>query len=284
MSTRRSLPKSAEAEVLIRSLRHCCLCYFHERIQSVRRGQIAHLNRDHNDHAADNLVWLCLDHHAEYDSRPSQSKGWKISEVRHWRDQMYSYLEQLHRTPVPPSENDPPPADAAAPRAPNDERDKGDRNGRMWRFPLWQIADRPEFFAYLSGNRADGVCVIERIDLPDGRIVVACIQVPGNPGNSITNTVETICEQVCARFEIPLDRLVWLENYEYIEPKEWKLVTFGEVTSEGRLEDPTWKEMAQDDWDKLQLRPRTRLDSSYGDLTSKIEKLFPWPPADYMLG
>ena len=39
--------------------------------------------------------------------------------------------------------------------------------------------------------------MIERISLEDGRIVVACISVPGNPGTSVTNTVESICDQVC---------------------------------------------------------------------------------------
>src|SRR5207245_728190 len=77
-----------------------------------------------------------------------------------------------------------------------------------WRFPLWQVANEPELFAYKAGNQADGVCLIERIDLPDERIVVAAIAVAGNPGNSITNCVEELCFQVCARFDIPARRLV----------------------------------------------------------------------------
>jgi hypothetical protein len=81
---------------------------------------------------------------------------------------------------------------------------------RPWRFPLWQVSDQLEFFAYTAGNRADGVCLIERIDLPDQRVVIACLQVPGNPGSSITNCVEEICTQVCRRFRIAPERLVWL--------------------------------------------------------------------------
>ena len=77
----------------------------------------------------------------------------------------------------------------------------------LWRYPLWQVANEPDLFAYKARN-ADGVCVIERIDLPDGKIVVACIQIAGNPGRSITNCVEDVCFQVCNRFEIPPNRLV----------------------------------------------------------------------------
>lgn len=79
---------------------------------------------------------------------------------------------------------------------------------------MWLTADQPELFAY-SAPAADGICAIERIDLPDGRIAISCIQVPGNPGNSITNCAEYVCAQVCERFEIDVTRLVWLENYEF---------------------------------------------------------------------
>jgi hypothetical protein len=168
--------------------------------------------------------------------------------------------------------------------APTGSESQTDQDPRPWRFPLWQIADRPEFFAYSARNNCDGVCVIERIDLPDERVVVACIQVAGNPGASITNTVETIVEQVCGRFEISPERVIWLENYEIFDPEEWKLVTFGDVNVDGSVRDPSWKQMSFQDWDNLQLRPRPRLDTSHGDLVSKIEKLFPWPPVDDMLG
>lgn len=270
--------------MLVRSFRRCCLCFFHDQVDTVRRGQIAHLNRDPNDHSVNNLVWLCLDHHAEYDSRSSQSKGWKTNEVCHWRDEMYARIEErVGDTVTRPSSFKTGP-EAAASEAPTEVDSQTDKSGRPWRFPLWQIADRPEFFAYSARNNCDGVCVIERIDLPDERVVVACIQVAGNPGASITNTIETIVEQVCARFEISPERVIWLENYEFSDPEEWRLATFGAVSADGGARNPSWKRMSLQDWDGLQLRPRPRLDSSHADLVSKIEKLFPWPPVDYMLG
>src|SRR5258708_36626628 len=82
-----------------------------------------------------------------------------------------------------------------------------------WRFPLWLVANKSDLFAFRGGNGSDGVCIIERVDLPDGRIVIACIEPLGNPGQSITNAVEAICFQVCERFDIPAQRLVWFVHY-----------------------------------------------------------------------
>jgi hypothetical protein len=156
---------------------------------------------------------------------------------------------------------------------------KGFDRGRPWRNPPWNTPDHPQFFAYTSRNKIDGVCLIERIDLPDGRIVVACIQMPGNPGNSITNTVETICEQVCDQIGIPLERLVWLENYEHIDPEEWHRVIFRKLPPVHRVGDPEWLEMSAREWGKLGLRPLPHLTNTDGwEIGSKLEKLFPWPP------
>jgi ribosomal protein L15E len=49
----------------------------------VVKGQIAHVDHDATNNDPDNLVWLCLDHHDQNDSRTSQSKGLTISELRH---------------------------------------------------------------------------------------------------------------------------------------------------------------------------------------------------------
>lgn len=146
-----------------------------------------------------------------------------------------------------------------------------------WRYPLWQIANEPEFFAYKARNRADGVCLIERIDLPDGRIVIACIAVAGNPGISITNCVEALCFQVCERFDVPAERLVWLEHYDYDKYDEWDLVSFGQIPPRGPFADPRWTEMTPAMWRGLWLRPKKKLEVHRGHIESKLIKLFGWP-------
>jgi hypothetical protein len=154
---------------------------------------------------------------------------------------------------------------------------------KPWRFPLWQVADQPELFAYKAGNRADGICLIERINLPDDRIVVVCIQVPGNPGNSITNCVEELCFQVCERFDIDASQLIWLEHYDHGSSRmqeEWDMVTFSKRPPNRPFEGPTWTTMTLPMWSSLKLRPKKKLSIKHGQFQSKVRKLFSWPTGE----
>src|SRR6266481_1179568 len=75
-----------------------------------------------------------------------------------------------------------------------------------------------------------------------------CIEIAGNPGNSITNCVEELCFQVCERFDIPAEQLVWLEHYDYDERVEWSMVTFGRKPPEDPFEEPRWITMTVEMW------------------------------------
>jgi hypothetical protein len=147
-----------------------------------------------------------------------------------------------------------------------------------WRYALWQVGNKPEYFAYKAGNRCDGVCLIERIDLPDGRIVMACIETAGNPGNSITNCTEELCFQISERFELPADRVVWLQHYDYDHDnvREWMMVKFAQMPPRKPFAEPTWIEMTPELWKGLRLKPKRKLTQSYGQYDSKITKLFHW--------
>lgn len=253
----------------------------------VRKGQIAHLNHDASDRRFENLVYLCLEHHDEYDGRTSQSKGYTVDELRAYRDRLYiqndphgKWMAQGDTRLAEPARLSPlePLSEYETVRSnfPNEL----DFTTAPWRFPLWQVANEPEFFAYKAGNRADGVCLIERINIPDGRVVVACIQFAGNPGQSITNCVEELCFQVCERFEIPADRLVWLEHYDYYHWDDWSRVAFGQRPPHGPFADPKWVDMTPELWRDLRLKPRKKLRSERNDFRSKLTKLFPWPTED----
>ncbi len=285
MSVRQKIPKSIETNLLLASGRRCCLCVFLLRRDEVRKGQIAHLNHDPSDFSFDNLAWLCLEHHDEYDSRTSQSKGFTLPEIKAYRDRLYA------RTPesadkaadeislVNPPELQPlqslPELDRARERFPK----KLAFLDEPWRYPLWQVANQPELFAFKSRNRADGICLIERIDLPDGRIVVACIAIEGNPGISITNGVEDLCFQVCERFSISPARLIWLEHYEDEAMLDgvWRLVTFEGCPPESTFEGPHWNTVTPDMRRTLRLRPKKRLVRRDGQWQSKLSKKFHWP-------
>lgn len=259
-TSRPALPDQTQTAVVVRSRRRCCLCLYLEGLDKPRKGQVAHLNRKNDDHRFDNLVWLCFDHHDEYDSRTSQSKGLKASEVRHYRDLLIRRFEG---------------PDAQWPKhVPETARDEPDAKAAAgWRFPLWLVEDRLDLFAYEANQ--NGVCLIERIDLPDGRVVICCIEADGNPGSSITNSAERIATQVCARFDIAADNLVWLEHYPHVSPQEWDWVQFSHDPETGVFSGPKWTPMDADLWRSLRLRPKARLQRDGHTLRSKLTKGFP---------
>ena len=268
MVKRKHLPTEVVEELLVACRRRCCLCFFLQDDKRERKGQIAHLNQRSDDARLENLVWLCLEHHDAFDSTTRQSKGYTASEVRRYRDQLIAEFspspEQRSMTKIAEEVVAETEADTVHP----------------WRYPLWMIADRVELFAFTAPG-ADGICAIERVDLPDGRIVIACIEMPGNPGKSITNAAEYIFAHVCERFELPPSRVVWLENYESFDRAEWRLVTFG-----GSIDHtPTWTTMTPDMWETLSLSPKKRVTATAaGELRSKLRKHFHWPPASAALG
>lgn len=285
MTQRRRPRRAIEKDVLVAARRQCCLCVFLLKRYEPRKGQIAHLDHDRNNSTFKNLVFLCLEHHDDYDSQTSQSKGLLLEEVREYRDRLYAQNRDArtiakHATASENAELKPLPDASQYETLRRRFPEEFEYSDKAWRFPLWQVADEPELFAYKASNRIDGICLIERIDLPDGRIVVVCIAVSGNPGNSITNSVETLCLQVCARFDIPPNKLVWIEHYDFFKPQEWKLVTFGKIPPEYLFEDPTWTAITPVIWKSLGLRPKRKLKSFAGSYESKVAKLFPWPPND----
>lgn len=239
------------------------MCVFLDGRDAVVRGQVAHVNRDSSDARLENLAWLCFNHHDEYDSRTSQSKGLTEGELRHWRDQLVrKYSGPLATWPVENRDE-----------APRDrEEPQGTTRDRPWRYPLWQVDDQLDLFAFTSSG-ADGVCLIERIDLPDGRVVIACLQAAGNPGSSITNSVEDIAWQVCQRFEIDPARLVWLEHYPYEASQEWQRVEFEKRTA-SEFEEPRWTLMSDKLWRELGLEPLEYLNLDGFTVLSKLRKLF----------
>lgn len=105
MSTRKKATDEVITEVLTRSRRRCCLCYGLNRDAEIKQGQVAHLDQNRDNNRPDNLAFLCLSHHDLYDSQTSQSKGFTISEVKVYRDELYSHTQKfaIQRVIVPAS-------------------------------------------------------------------------------------------------------------------------------------------------------------------------------------
>lgn len=95
--TRKAIPEDVQTRILLRSRRRCCLCFWLKGEDEVKKGQLAHLDGDHSNSTEGNLAFLCLEHHDEYDSTPSVSKGLREREVLQWRDEIYREMEYRFR-------------------------------------------------------------------------------------------------------------------------------------------------------------------------------------------
>jgi hypothetical protein len=101
MAPRPKIPDAIQAEVLVRCRRRCCVCYGLNRDETIKKGQIAHLDQDRSNNALENLVFLCFDHHDEFDSTTSQAKGLTRAEVCRYKAgllQHYSVWESTEST------------------------------------------------------------------------------------------------------------------------------------------------------------------------------------------
>ncbi len=92
------VPEEVQTAVLVLSRRRCAFCYGLNNDQEVKDGQIAHINRNASDNRQDNLAFLCLLHHDQYDAKRSQSKGLTENELRTYRNKLY---EQFNKEESP---------------------------------------------------------------------------------------------------------------------------------------------------------------------------------------
>ena len=71
---RKQISRKTQAAVMIKSRNRCALCFYWYNDPSVKAGQLAHIDRRPANSAEENLAFLCLEHHDQYDSKPSQTK------------------------------------------------------------------------------------------------------------------------------------------------------------------------------------------------------------------
>jgi hypothetical protein len=86
---RKRTPTDIETAVLTRSARRCALCFGLNHDLAEKKGQIAHVDQNPANFAEDNLAFLCLEHHSEYDSKTKQHKNYTASEVRTFREALH---------------------------------------------------------------------------------------------------------------------------------------------------------------------------------------------------
>ena len=111
---RKPIPADVVTAVIVNSRRRCCICFGLDRDTALKAGQIAHLDGKRDNNRIENLAFLCLDHHDDYDSRTSQRKGLTIHEVKKYRDELTSTISRAFTQRVHFGEITTPPQDPYA--------------------------------------------------------------------------------------------------------------------------------------------------------------------------
>jgi hypothetical protein len=93
MNKRKKTPENTETAILTKSFRRCALCYGLNNDIKTKRGQIAHIDHNPQNISEENLVWLCLSHHDQYDSKSSQSKNITVGELKNYKSKLFKAIE-----------------------------------------------------------------------------------------------------------------------------------------------------------------------------------------------
>lgn len=96
---RKLIPQEIMTAVLVSSARRCCLCFGLKSDFEQKQGQIAHVDHNSANPDFDNLAFLCLNHHDQYDGKTRQSKGFTIDELKTYRDLLYQEVERRRNSP-----------------------------------------------------------------------------------------------------------------------------------------------------------------------------------------
>jgi hypothetical protein len=92
MKKRKTVSSDAELEIFLKCRRRCCICFGLNKDDTLKPGQIAHIDKNPSNNSIENLVFLCLEHHDLYDSRTSQSKNYTLREVKAYRDELENHF------------------------------------------------------------------------------------------------------------------------------------------------------------------------------------------------
>lgn len=87
-----TIPTKIKTAVGIQSRRRCCICFGLHNDAEPKAGQFAHLDHDPSNNAQENIAYLCLPHHDQYDGKTSQSAGISKEEVVHFRNELYQFV------------------------------------------------------------------------------------------------------------------------------------------------------------------------------------------------
>ncbi|WP_330178743.1 hypothetical protein OHB26_19680 [Nocardia sp. NBC_01503] len=94
MAAREHVSEETQARILAESRRRCAVCFGLDRDFGRKKGQLAHLGKDPSKADPSELVFLCFDHHDEFDSTTRQSKNLTRKEIENYRDLLIAEVER----------------------------------------------------------------------------------------------------------------------------------------------------------------------------------------------
>ena len=89
---RKHISKEIEAIVLLKGARRCPVCFYLNGDLTQKHGQIAHLDRNPSNASEENLAFMCMAHHSDYDSTTRQHKNFTLAEVKAMRLKLYEAI------------------------------------------------------------------------------------------------------------------------------------------------------------------------------------------------
>lgn len=83
--SRKKLKDTVVTDLFADCRRVCAMCYALANDATPKYGQIAHLDHDRTNDDPDNLAYLCLAHHDEYDTTRRLTRGFTPGEIKRYR-------------------------------------------------------------------------------------------------------------------------------------------------------------------------------------------------------
>jgi len=236
MRNRKVIPKTTITDVLCQSRRRCCVCFGLKRDTNPKKGQIAHLDQNASNSAPENLVWLCMEHHDEYDSRTSQSKGLTLGEIKRYREELHLGIERQF-TVMQVIEQE-------------------ESTGFLWSSNISDIVREAlgskvmdKMIEYKGHRPFIGLCRLRIYKIGRQKPVVIVTQFPDNPGTSITNVAESLATHVyTTELKSPPEGMLWIEHYSALghpKPEIYSQVSFRHEC--GEFTDPEWSELTAEE-------------------------------------
>lgn len=116
MTSRKKTATPTETAVLTKGARRCPVCYHLYGDLEVKLGQIAHLDQNPANTKEENLAFMCISHHSEYDSKTSQHKNYTHAEIIELRSRLYLAIAagQHHQVKISTEKSTPEPVNEVA--------------------------------------------------------------------------------------------------------------------------------------------------------------------------